>query len=144
MTLNQFTQPLKLFITFMLLLLGACYIAFLGGIYIDTEFKMSLIIEAYESFESMELTTHTFTYLTWFLLIFGVTTPLYFLGAASNKLKSIFAVLIPLLIFSDILCAALVRFSPFFAYQMAASGFALALCFIWMIASIFKSMWKTV
>ena len=50
----------------------------------------------------IELTQHTFLHLFWFFGIFSITGMLFLLTSYTEKTKRIFAILVPILIISDL------------------------------------------
>lgn len=139
--LRDMSLSVRLFIGLLLCLLGLSYLALLFGIWIDTEMKVSYIIEGYADFESMELVEHTFKYIFWFIGTFGITVSLFLLTSWPEKLKRLFAVSVPLLIISDIGSMWLIRYSDFFARQLYFSGVLLATSFLALFFLIQFDMW---
>lgn len=131
----------KLFISLLLCLVGLSYLTLLGSIWIDTEMKISYIIEGYASFEFMELIEHSSKYIFWFIGVFGITVSIFLLTSYPEKLKIFFAVIIPSFIVSDIGSMWFIRYSSFFAWQLAVSGFVLAVCFLAMFLLIQCNLW---
>jgi len=121
--------------------MALAYAAFLGGIWIETEMKIPLIIEGYGDFESIELTAHSFKYLFWFSVFFSIAFIIFFFTNACEKMKRVFAVAIPLLITADIASAWLIRYQDLFAYTLFASGLLLALIFLSMFCRIQRDIW---
>ena len=116
--LKELSLSFRLFLSAILCLVGISYIMLLSSIWIDTEMKMANIIEGYGSFEFMELVEHTFRYIFWFIGTFTITLSLFLLTSWPEKLKRIFAVIVPLLILSDMGSMWLIRYSDFFAGQL--------------------------
>lgn len=139
--LKRFPRSSKLFITLLLCVAGFCYLALLGSIWNDTQMKIPLIVEAYGTMAQSELVEHTFRYMFWFLGIFTLTGFLFLMSSYSEKIKTSFAVLIPLLILTDIASAWLIGRQEAFARLMFASGFSLACLFLTMVVLILYELW---
>lgn len=132
----------RLFTSLMLCVIALCYASLLYSIYQDTEMQISYIIEGYGGMGDIELTHHTFKYMYWFVGIFTITTILFLLTEVSEKMKIIFAWLIPALITLDIGSAWLIRHNPAFAWMMYGSGMLLVISFIIMFNLIQIDLWK--
>lgn len=139
--LRDLPGSFKTFIGLMMCLVGLNYLALLAGIWIDTEMRIANVIEGYGTFEFIELVEHSFRYLFWFIAIFGITVSLFLITSRSEKVKKFFAVAVPLLIVSDIGSMWLIRYSPFFAHQLYASGILLASGFCVMLFCIQQDIW---
>ena len=139
--LKDISIATRLFISLMLCLVGLSYLTLLLGIWIDTEMKISYIIEGYGDFEFIELVEHSFRYIFWFIGTFGITVSIFLLTAWSEKLKILFAVAVPLLIISDVGSMWFIRYSDFFAFQLSFSGLMLAICFLSMFLLIQYDLW---
>lgn len=132
----------KMFVGLFLCVMGLSYLTLLGSIWIDTEMKISFIIEGYGLFESMELVEHSFKYIFWFIGIFGIMGFVFMMTSYPETLKRIFAVIVPLLIVSDVSSMWFIRFSNFFAWQLYVSGFLLAGSFLVMFLLIQYDLWS--
>lgn len=139
--LKDLPQSIKVFVSFLLCLLGLSYLTLLSSIWIDTEMKIPYIIEGYGSFEFIELAEHSFKYIFWFIGTFGITVSLFLLTSGSERVKRFFAMAVPLLIVSDIGSMWLIRYSPVFAYQLYASGVMLAVSFLVLFVLIQSELW---
>lgn len=142
MNLKRTPLSVRLFVSLLLCVLGLSYLSLLGSIWIDTEMKISNIIEGYGSFEYMELIDHSFKYLLWFVGIFTITVSLFLFTSYSEKVKRVFAVAVPLFIISDIASMWLICYvGDIFAWQLYGSGLALAILFLLMFACIQFDIW---
>jgi hypothetical protein len=139
--LKEMPLSVKLFTSLILCVVGLSYLTLLGSIWIDTEMKISNIIEGYGSFETIELIEHSFKYIFWFICTFTITISIFLLTSYSDKLKRIFAVLVPLFIVSDIGSMWLIRYCSFFAWQLYISGLTLATSFLTMFLLIQYDLW---
>ncbi len=139
--LYRLPVSMKIFVSSFICIIGLSYCALLGNIWLETEMSIPLIIEGYGDFESMGLIDHSFRYLSWFAATFAITVLLFLLTRASESLKRIFATTIPLLILSDIGSAWLIRYNDIFAWQLALSGFMLALSFLTMFLYVQYDLW---
>lgn len=139
--LNQGAFSSKSFISLLLCLVGLSYLTLLGSIWIDTEMRISNVIEAYSSFEFIELIEHSFKYILWFICIFTIVVGIFLLTSYPEKVKRIFAVSTPLFIVSDIGSMWFIGYSNFFAWQLYLSGFILAVSFLVMFLLIQYDLW---
>ncbi len=139
--LREAALSVRLFISLLLCVMGLSYLTLLGGIWIDTELKVSYVIEGYGSFESIELIEQSFKYIFWFICTFTITVSLLLMTSYPEKLKRCFAVVVPLFIISDTGSMWLVRYCSFFAWQLYASGMVLATCFFVMFLLIQYDLW---
>ncbi|PIQ85311.1 MAG: hypothetical protein COV74_09355 [Candidatus Omnitrophica bacterium CG11_big_fil_rev_8_21_14_0_20_45_26] len=140
-SLSNLTPSLKWFVSGMLVVAGASYLSLLASIWHDTGFSTTLISEAYGSMGTIELTEHSLKYLLWFLVIFSSTGALFFLTKAPERLKILLAVLIPILILSDIGSAWLIIYHDVYVKVMWLSGFLLAVFFMTMVVFIQRDLW---
>lgn len=140
--LSRLPLSARLFVSLMLCVAGLCYAAFLGQIWVDTEMRVDLIIEGYGLMSAMELVTHSFRYLFWFVSLFSALTGLLFAAAYSERVKLIFAAGVPALIFLDIASAWLIRFHSLFAYVLYGCGLLLAVSFLALFVLIQRALWS--
>ncbi len=133
---------MKFFVSLMLCLLGVNYLLLLIQIWLDTGMTVDGILRAYRSFEPGELVEHSAKYLFWFLWTFGVSGFLFFNTSYFEKIKRVFAILVPLTIASDIASMWLIRYFDWFAWQLFGSGFVLAASFLGMFCLIQYELWK--
>ncbi|OGW90216.1 MAG: hypothetical protein A3A73_04845 [Omnitrophica bacterium RIFCSPLOWO2_01_FULL_50_24] len=131
----------RLLASVLLCLLGVSYLVLLASIGSDTEMKMANIVEAYRTFTTTELLEHTFKYLPWFIGTFGATLTLFCLSSYPEKLKLFFVCAVPIAILSDMGSMWLIRAHALFGWQLLASGFFLALCFVTLFALIQRDLW---
>ncbi|MFC1541220.1 hypothetical protein ACFL50_02085 [Candidatus Latescibacterota bacterium] len=83
----------KLLVTSLMCIIGLTYLVLAVHIWIDTEFKVSLVAESYGYMEYIELTDHAHLYLPYYwLFIFAIPTGLFMLTQYGEKLKIFFAV----------------------------------------------------
>ena len=127
---KKFPLSVRLFASLFLSILGMAYGVFLAQIWIDTGMQISLIAEGYRDFGFIELTSHTFQYLGWFVVVFAVLLGAFLLTSFSEKLKSFFILWTGAWVISDIGATWLIRYNDFFAYQLFFSGAALAISFL--------------
>ncbi len=139
--LREAALSVRLFISLLLCVMGLSYLTLLGSIWIDTELKVSYVIEGYGSFESIELIEQSFKYIFWFICTFTIAVSLLLMTSYPEKIKRCFAVVVPLFIISDIGSMWLIRYCSFFAWQLYASGMVLATCFLVMFLLIQYDLW---
>lgn len=140
-SLRRMPLSARLFVSLMLCVIALGYVTLLATIWFDTEMKMTNIIEGYSTFQTSELVEHTFKYLPWFIGAFGVSLILFFLTSFPETLKRVFAVLVPLVIVSDMGSMWLIRYHPFFAWQLFASGLTLAVLFLVLFLLVQCDLW---
>ena len=91
--ISQSSLSKKLLITSLLCITGLIYLSLVVHIWIDTEFRPSLVAESYGYMEYIELTDHAHFYLPYYwLFIFAIPVGLFMLTQFSEKLKIFFAV----------------------------------------------------
>jgi hypothetical protein len=139
--LKDMPPSMRLFMSLLLCVIGLSYLTLLGSIWIDTEMRISNVIEGYGSFEFIELIEHSFKYIFWFMGTFAITVFMFLFTSYPEKLKGFFAMAVPLFIISDIGSMWLIRYSSFFAWQLYASGLILATCFLTMFSLIQYDLW---
>ena len=139
--LAYWQRSAKYFVSLMLCVAGLGYLALLAGIWQDTQFKMINIIEGYGSMGAIELVQHSFRYLFWFFGIFTVSISLFLMSSRPEKIKRLVALVVPVLIATDVGSAWLTRFHAVFGYTMAISGFILAAIFLSLFISIQMDLW---
>lgn len=132
----------KVFVGLFLCLAGLAYISLLASIGVDTEMKISYIIEGYGGMDPIELISHSFQYLLWFFVVFAFINCAFMLTSFSSGLKTALSVTTVALIVLDIASAWLVRAHVFFAYLLFACGVLLALSFLIMFLLIQSDLWK--
>ncbi|PJC48410.1 MAG: hypothetical protein CO035_03650 [Candidatus Omnitrophica bacterium CG_4_9_14_0_2_um_filter_42_8] len=133
----------KLFISLFLCVMGLSYITLLLHIWVDTEMKVSMIMESYGAFEFSELVDNAHRYIFWFALTFAPVVALLFFTSFGEKLKRFFAVLPMLMIVSDIGSMWLTRYlsKTWFSWQLYLSGMSLAALFLIMFLLINYDIW---
>ena len=138
-----YTLPLgtKFFVSLFLCGLGGAYVSFLAGIWFDTGMQLSLIAEAYRDMSAMELTAHTFRYLTWFTEAFGVLGAAFLFTSAAERWKIFFCLWVPVWVLSDIGAAWLIARANIFAWQLFVSGFVLAMTFLLVFILVQRDLW---
>ncbi len=153
---------IKLFVSLMLCVLALSYLPLLGSIWLDTEMKISRVIEGYggkveseeeadeedeyyeedeEGFLSYELTENSFKYMHWFVATFVMSISVMMMTSWPEKLKMLFAVVGPVFIVTDIGAMWFIRYHNFFAYQLYVSGSILATAFFVMFLLIQYDLW---
>lgn len=137
----RWPTSLKIFASLLLCLTGFSYLILLASIWSDTGMRIAQIAEAYGTMDTIELVEHSFKYLFWFMGTFGIAGFLFLLTSYPEKIKRVFAVLIPALIFSDVGSAWLIRDAAVFAWVLAASGFLLAVSFLLLFFLIQCDLW---
>lgn len=142
--LKEMPLSLRAFISLILCVIGLSYLTLLGSIWVDTEMKISKIIEAYGSFEFSELIEHSFKYIFWFIGTFTITVLIFLFTSYPGKLKRFFSFLVPLLIISDIGSMWLIRYwsKGWFSWQLYLSGMSLAGLFLLMFILINYDLWS--
>ncbi len=141
--LSKSPISLKLLATSLLCLVGLTYITFLVHIWIDTEFKVSMIATAYGGMEYIELTDHAHTYLPYYsFFLFSIPITLLMFTSYSEKIKSFFAVFPYMVIIADIASMYLIPYlSPIFAPVLWMAGTLLGLSFTTMFCLILFDVW---
>ncbi len=141
--LKEMPLSVRVFVSLILCVIGLSYLTLLGSVWVDTEMKISNIMEAYGSFEFTELIEHSFKYIFWFICIFTITVSVLLLTSYPEKLKRFFSFLVPLLIISDIGSMWLIRYwsRAWFSWQLYLSGMSLAVLFLIMFLLINYDIW---
>jgi hypothetical protein len=134
-------RSFRLFVSLMLCVVSLSYLALLSGIAFDTEMKVGLIIEAYQTFDTIELIEHTIKYLPLYIGVFGVTLFLFMFTSYPEKMKRMFACLVPMAIVSDVASMWLIRYNTFFGWQLFVSGLVLAFSFLTLFLLIQRDLW---
>ena len=139
--LTQFPKSFKWFASLMLVVSALCYLSLLGSIWNDTQMNPDVIREAYAMMDPIELTQHTFLHLFWFFGIFSITGMLFLLTSYTEKTKRIFAILVPILIISDLAAQWLIQYHDLFTPILFVSGALLAASFLSMFVLIQNDLW---
>lgn len=110
----------KLLVTSLMCLIGLVYLTLVVHIWIDTEFKPSMVAEAYGYMEYIELTDHAHFYLPYYsIFIFTIPLIILMLTSYNEIIKSFFAVFPFVVIVIDIASMYLIPY--------LWSGFAMVL-----------------
>ncbi len=139
--LNTLSISQKIFVSAMLCVAGFSYIALLGSIYIDTNMEIANIIKGYGSQDWTELTIHSFTFLHWFVATFSLAGAIFLISSYSEKIKTVFALIIPASIIVDIAAQWVIGMWKGFAYILFACGIILALSFLTMFVLTQYDIW---
>lgn len=141
--LSKAPISIKFLVTSVFCLIGLSYVALLGHIYIDTEMKPSLIIEAYSMFEYIELVDISVKFTPYYALyIFGPVIFVFMFTSYSEKLKRFFAVVPFLLIIVDISSMwAIAYVKTWFAYVLWAAGTCLGCSLLALILLTMYDVW---
>lgn len=137
--------PKKIFISCILIGIALTYAVLFMNIYVDTEFNVSLIEEAYSMFEFTELLAHSQIYLP-FYLVYIFLFPLYMFVAGtsySEKLKIILPTVSILMVFLDISSMWAIRYvhTGIFSRVLIGAGTMVGLSFVMVVALLFYDMW---
>ena len=91
--LSKTALSTKLLVTSLMCIIGLTYLSLVVHIFIDTEFRPSLVAESYGYMEYIELTDHAHYYLPYYALwIFAIPVFIFMMSSYSEKLKCFFAV----------------------------------------------------
>lgn len=124
---------IKLLLTSLLCVIGLTYILLLLHVWHDTEMKVSLVRQAYETMETIELTNITHMYLPYYaLFLFAIPAAIFMFTSYPEKLKRVFAVL------PFILCA--VDIGSMWSIPYIHKGFSLVL---WLAGTSLASVFLT-
>ena len=123
----------KVLVTMVMLGIAVTYMILALHIYIDTEFKPSMISQAYSTFEWIELTDQTHKYFPYYgIYIFAFALFIFVLGTRySEKLKIFFSIFVPTMIVIDIGSMWAIPYinAPTFGWFLFFAGNFLALSF---------------
>lgn len=141
--LNQAPLSFKLLSTAVLIMIALTYLALAVHIYIDTQMKPSMIVEAFGFMEYIGLTTLTHDYLPYYgLFIFTIPALMLMASSYSENVKCFFAIWPFVLIAVDIASMWLTAYAaPLFAYVLFVAGSSLALTFLVMFIMILAEIW---
>src|SRR3989338_9036727 len=144
-TLRNAPLSLKLLVTLGLAGMAITYLILALHIYIDTQFNVSLIREAYSSFSWTELVDQTHKYFPYYgIYIFAFALFTFVLGTSYPEKVKIFFVIVPnLLIQMDIgsMWAIPYIHAVIFSWVLFFAGSLLALSFFSLLALIFYDIW---
>lgn len=134
---------IKLLATVLCCIVGLTYITLLANIYIDTEMKPSLIIEAYGQMEYTELSDIAHNYLPYYaVFLFVLPVTMFMFTSYSEKIKRFFAVFPFLVIAADISSMYLIHYLwKGFAYVLWIAGTCLALTFLSLFVLNLYDIW---
>lgn len=131
--LSKAPLSLRLLVTMALFGISITYVILALHIFIDTEFKVSLVKQAYETMEWTELVDHTHKYYPYYgIYIFAFALFIFVLGTSYPEWLKILAAIIPnLLIVLDIGSMWAIRFinADIFSWALFLAGNFLALSF---------------
>lgn len=144
-SLSRAPLSLKLLVTMALFGMAATYLILATHIYIDTEFKVSMIKKAYEGMEWTELVDHTHKYFPYYgIYIFAFSLFTFVLGTSySEKIKIPIAIIPNILIVLDIASMWGIRFvnATIFSWGLMLAGNLLALSFGIIFALTIYDIW---
>lgn len=134
---------IKLLATTLFCILGLTYISLLVHIWIDTQMKPSLIIEAYGKMEYIELSDHAVKYLPYYAFyLFLLPIVMFMFTSYSEKLKSFFATFTFVIIIIDIGSMWLIPYVwQGFAYILWLAGICLGLTFLTLFVLNLYDIW---
>lgn len=143
--LSNAPLSVKLLVTMAIIGIGITYLVLALHIFIDTEFKVSLIKQAYENMEWTELVDHTHKYFPYYgIYIFAFALFIFVLGTSyPEKLKIIMAIVPNCLIVLDIASMWLIRYvnATIFSWGLFLAGNLLAACFGLISALTLYDIW---
>jgi hypothetical protein len=132
-SLSKAPMSLRILATMVILGTGITYLVLALHIFIDTEFKVSLIKEAYSTMDWIELVDHTHKYFPYYgIYIFAFTFLIFVLGTSYPEWLKVLAVVIPSsLIVLDIGSMWAIRYInvDIFSWSLFLAGNLLALSF---------------
>jgi len=135
----------RLLTTMAILGMSITYMILALHIFIDTEFKVSMIKDAYSTMEWTELVDHTHKYFPYYgIYIFAFALFIFIFGTScSEKLKRLAAVIPTILIVIDIGSMWAIRYinANIFSWALFLAGNLLALSFAAIAALSFYDIW---
>ena len=138
-------MSLKLLITFAIFGMCLTYGILVAHIYIDTEFQVSNIEEAYSTFDWIELVDQTHKYLPYYgIYLFAFALLIFVLGTSYSQRVKIPMVIIPnCLIFIDIGSMWAIRYvhAGIFSWVLFIAGTLLGLSFAMIIVLSLYDIW---
>ena len=144
-SLSKAPLSLKILVTMALLGMGITYIILALHIFIDTEFKVSMIKQAYSTMEWTELVDHTHKYFPYYgIYIFAFALFVFVLGTSYSEKIKIPLVIIPnLLIVLDIGSMWAIRYinADIFSWGLMLAGNLLAASFGLIFALTMYDIW---
>lgn len=142
--LSKLPTRIKLLASALLCVIGLIYIILVVNIWIDTELKPSIIIEAYGDMEYIELTANAHIDLPHYsLFIFAIPVFLFMFSSYSDKLKCFMAIFPFVMIIIDVGSMYLIPYlnKVFFSYTLWLAGTCLAITFLLLFIFIQYDMW---
>lgn len=145
--INIFKEKLslKLLVTFAILGMCLTYSILVAHIYIDTEFQVSNIEEAYSTFDWIELVDQSHKYLPYYgIYLFAFALLIFVIGTGYPEWLKITAVIIPnCLIFLDIGSMWAIRYvhAGIFSWTLFFAGTLLGLSFAAIIVLSLYDIW---
>lgn len=142
--LSKLPTRIKLLASTLLCVIGLIYIILVVNIWIDTELKPSIIIEAYGDMEYIELTANAHIDLPHYsLFIFAIPVFLFMFSSYSDKLKRFMAIFPFVMIIVDVGSMYLIPYlnKVFFSYTLWVAGTCLAITFLLLFIFIQYDMW---
>ena len=142
--LAELPKHFKLLISSLLIIIGLVYIVLVVNIWIDTELRPSIIIEAYGDMEYIELSANAHIDLPHYsLFIFALPVFLFMFSSYSEKLKRFMAVFPFVMIIADVGSMFLIPYlnKVFFSYTLWLAGTCLAITFLLLFIFIQYDMW---
>ncbi len=142
--LSTIPTRFKLLATTLLCVIGLIYIVLLVNIWIDTELRPSIIIEAYGDMEYIELTANAHIDLPHYtLLILAIPVFLFMFSSFGEKLKRFMAIFPFAMAVTDVGSMYLIPYGHkvIFSYTLWIAGFLCALSFFALFIMINYDFW---
>ncbi|MFC1476529.1 hypothetical protein ACFL5S_01035 [Fibrobacterota bacterium] len=142
--LSELPKHFKLLISSLLCIIGLVYIVLIVNIWIDTELRPSIIIEAYGDMEYIELSANAHIDLPHYaLFILALPVLLFMFSSYSDKLKRFLAVFPFVMVIVDVGSMYLIPYlnKVFFSYTLWLAGTCLAVTFLLLFIFIQYDMW---
>jgi hypothetical protein len=133
----------KFLLTSLLCITGLTYLSLVVHIWIDTEFRPSLVAEAYGYMEYIELTDHAHFYLPYYaLFLFAIPVAIMMCSSYSEKVKQFFAVVPFVIIVIDIASMYLIPYLwTGFAMVLWIAGTCLGMTLFVITMMLFYDIW---
>ena len=142
--LSELPTQFKLLISSLLCIIGLIYIVLVVNIWIDTELRPSIIIEAYGDMEYIELTANAHIDLPHYaLFLFAIPVFLFMFSSYPDKLKRFMAVFPFVMVIVDVGSMYLIPYlnKVFFSYTLWLAGTCLAITFLLLFIFVQYDMW---
>ena len=141
--LSKAALSTKFLVTSLMCIISLTYLVLALHIWIDTEFKPSMVAESYGYMEYIELTDHAHLYLPYYwLFIFAIPIGLFMLTSYSEALKIFFAVVPFVIIVIDIAAMYLIPYLwKGFAMILVLAGSCLGTMCLILILMIMYDTW---